>query len=77
VKNFFQGQAPVMPVERRGEVYPGDRAVCDHDRVTLQIHTVDLTRDERKTVVMERVPVVTVWVPARLARAWISQEQQV
>lgn len=75
VKNFFQGQAPVTPVERRGEVYPGDRAICDQDLVTVQIHTVDLTRDNRTTVVMEQVPVITVWVPARLARAWINQDQ--
>jgi len=76
VKNFFQGQAPVTPIERRGEIYPGDRAICDADRVTIQIHMVELTRDDRATVVMERVPVITVWVPARLARPWIAQDEQ-
>jgi hypothetical protein len=75
VTNFFQGQAPVTPIERRGEIYPGDQAIRDADRVTVQIHTVDLTR-ERATLAMERVPVVTVWVPARLARAWVVQDEQ-
>lgn len=75
VKNFFQGPAPVSPLERRGEVYPGDRAICDRDRVTVQIHVVDLTRDDRRVIVVEQVPVVTVWVPARLARTWLVQNQ--
>jgi hypothetical protein len=43
VTNLFQGEAPVHPRERRGEVYPGDRAIRDNDNVTIQIHTLDLT----------------------------------
>jgi hypothetical protein len=75
VTNLFQGEAPVFPKERRGEVYPGDRAIRDPGRVSIQIHLLDLTRDDR--VVVENVPVVAVWVPARLARAWVAQEPQV
>ena len=75
VTNLFQGEAPVFPKERRGEVYPGDRAIRGAGRVTIQIHMLDLTRDDR--VVVENVPVVAVWVPARLARAWVAQEPQV
>jgi hypothetical protein len=74
VTNLFQGEAPVHPRERRGEVYPGDRAIRDSDNVTIQIHTLDLTRDDQ--VVAENVPVLAVWVPARLARAWIAQDEQ-
>lgn len=74
VTNLFQGEAPVHPRERRGEVYPGDRAIRDDENVTVQIHTLDLTRDE--VVIARNVPVVAVWVPARLARAWVSQDQQ-
>ena len=74
VSNLFQGEAPVHPVERRGKVYPGDRAIRDDDNVTIQIHILDLTRDDH--VVAENVPVLAVWVPARLARAWIVQDQQ-
>lgn len=74
VTNLFQGEAPVHPRERRGEVYPGDRAIRDVDNVTIQIHTLNLTRDDQ--VVAEDVPVLAVWVPSRLARAWIAQEEQ-
>jgi transposase len=74
VTNLFQGEAPVHPKERRGEVYPGDRAIRDADNVTIQIHTLSLTRDDQ--VVVENVPVLAVWVPARLARAWIAQDEQ-
>ena len=75
VSNLFQGEAPVFPRERRGEVYPGDRAIRDQDTVTIQIHMLDLTQGDN--VVMETVPVIAVWIPARLARAWVSQDQSV
>lgn len=74
VTNLYQGEAPVHPRERRGEVYPGDRAIRDRENVTIQIHTLDLTRAD--AVVAENVPVIAVWVPARLGRAWLVQEPQ-
>jgi len=75
VTNLFQGQAPVHPIERRGEVYPGDRAIHEDGQVSVQIHTLDLTRGG--AVVREDVPVLAVWVPARLAIGWIDQDQPV
>ena len=75
VSELFQGEAPVYPRDRRGEVYRGDRAIHNQSTVTIQIHTLDLTQDS--TVVKEAVPVTAVWVPARLARAWVSQNQPV
>ena len=74
VTNLFQGEAPVHPRERRGEVYPGDRAIRDDDNVTVQIHTLNLTRDNQE--IAQNVPILAVWVPARLARAWIAQDRQ-
>ncbi len=74
VTNLFQGAAPVQPRERRGEIYPGDLAIRQKDNVTVQIHTLNLKRDD--SVVAEGVVVAAVWVPARLARAWVSQEPQ-
>lgn len=74
VKNLYQGQFPVHPRERRGEVYSGDHAIRDDDNVTVQIHTLDLKREKQE--VAENVPVLAIWVPARLARAWIVQENQ-
>ena len=76
VTNLYQGAAPVSPRERRGEIYPGDRAIRDDDNVTIQIHTLELTRDNGRQVVARNVPVLAVWVPERLARAWIAQDPQ-
>lgn len=75
VTNLFQGEAPVNPRERRGEVYPGDRAIRDNDTITVQIHTLNLTnkKNDVDEIVMENVPVIAAWIPARLARGWISQ----
>jgi hypothetical protein len=75
VRNLFQGQAPVNPPERRGEVYPGDRMIREDGTVTIQIHTLDLTQGKGGNVIKDNVPVFAVWVPARLARAWINQNQ--
>lgn len=74
VTNLFQGAAPVHPRALRGTVYPGDRDIHHDENVSIQIHTLDLTRDD--AVIVGNVPIVAVWVPARLARAWISQEPQ-
>lgn len=76
IRELFQGESPVER-ERRGEIYPGDRAIHDRDRVTIQIHTLDLTKSHggQKEIVMENVPVIAVWVPRRLARSWVVQDQ--
>lgn len=71
IKNLFQGKHPVYPTERRGEVYPGDRDIRISDQVTVQIHRIDLAYKEG--IVKEDVPVLAVWVPARLAQDWIAQ----
>ena len=74
--NLFQGEAPVRPRERRGEIYPGDRAIRDGNNVTIQVHKLVLTRDAGGEVVGRDVPVVAVWVPERLALAWIAQNPE-
>lgn len=73
VKNLFQGEAPVNPFERRGEIYPGDSKIRDVSRVTVQIHILTVTRNGNK--VRENVPVLAVWVPTRLALSSIVQDQ--
>ena len=73
VRQLFQGEAPVEPRERRGEVYPGDRAIRDGETVTVQLHTLDLTINDE--VVEFDVPAVAVWIPARLSQGWVTQDQ--
>ena len=79
ITNLFQGAAPVYPIERRGEIYPGDHELHDHETVTVQIHKLDLTRGKgtTKRVIMKNVPVMAVWLPERLARGWVVQDQPV
>ena len=74
ITNLFQGEAPVTPIERRGEVYPGDRAIREDDAVTVQIHRLDLTQDN--AVMSRDVPVIAIWIPERLARTWLVQQPQ-
>jgi hypothetical protein len=75
VTQLFQGEAPVHPRDRRGEIYPGDRAIVDASNVTVQIHQLDLTKDRPDNVIKQNVSVVAVWVPARMERPWIAQDQ--
>ena len=75
VTNLFQGQAPVNPRARRGEIYPGDHAIRQDGQVSVQVHALTLTRDGSR--VRENVPVLAVWVPARLAIGWVDQDQPV
>ena len=74
VTNLFQGEAPVYPRERRGEVYPGDREIRDSDNVTIQIHALDLTRGGN--TIIQNVPVLAIRVPERLYRPWLVQDPQ-
>ena len=73
---LYQGEAPVQPLHRRGEIYPGDRAIRDDDNVTIQIHKLELTRENGTQVVAQDIPVLAVWVPERLGLAWVVQDPQ-
>lgn len=79
ISNLYQGEAPTFPRDQRGTVYPGDRGIRGIDQVTIQVHTLILTQgedaDERE--VAYGVPVLAIFVPARMARTWISQYQPV
>ena len=76
VTNLFQGEAPVQPRERRGEIYRGDRAIRDNNNVTIQIHELELTHHRGGHVSARNIPVLAAWVPERLGRSWIAQDQQ-
>jgi len=54
-------------------LYPGDREIRVASELTIQIHTVRVERNSN--LVADRVPVVAVWVPRTMARAWVSQNQ--
>ena len=73
VKNFFQGEYPVTPINIRGSIYPGDRAIHSPTQITVQIHW--LTIREGGMVSGSNVPILTVWVPARIGADWVTQHQ--
>jgi hypothetical protein len=75
IPNLFQGEYPVER-SKRGSIYPGDRALRAPNRVTIQIHMLTVTDKEDRPLIT-RVPVVAVWVPARLAASWIVQDDPV
>ncbi len=72
VSELFQGEYPVE-LPNRGKVYRGDRYLRHHDKVTVQIHMLDLRMNGRSHT--RGVPVIAVWTPGRLARGWIIQHQ--
>ncbi len=77
ISNLYQGEAPTFPRDQRGTVYPGDRGIRGDDKVTVQVHMLTLTQgegaDERE--VAFGVPVLAIFVPARMAKSWVSQHQ--
>lgn len=75
IKELFQGANPERLHARRGEIYPGDRDIREAGHVNVQIHTLDLRQTEDGPIIAENVPVLAVWVPARLEVAWVNQEQ--
>jgi hypothetical protein len=71
INELFQG-----PTRTSGGAYsyPGDRAFHDENRVTIQVHHLSLRQGAN--VVAERVPVIAVWIPRRMALNWVAQDQQ-
>jgi hypothetical protein len=70
---LYQGAAPVAPLAKRGSVYPGDQAIHAPDAVTIQVHNLTLTRD--KVPFAYDIPVLAIWMPRRLARPLLVQDQ--
>ena len=70
INELFQGATRLAS---GGYSYPGDAAFRDDDTVTIQLHTLQLRRDNN--VVAENVPVISIWIPRRLELDWVSQHQ--
>lgn len=69
LKALFQGRN----ASANGTHYEGDALIGAGDRIALQIHFIDLEYGD--DVVSERVPVLAVWVPSRVAEGWYVQRQ--
>jgi len=68
IENVFQGsnRQPNDP-----QYYPGDRPLHGTDRLTVHLRRLELT--ESGTVIASDVPVLAVWIPAKMAQAWLVQ----
>lgn len=64
VNNLFQGRSP-----QGADHYPGDQVFHSEDdfTVTVQLHRVDVRRDQKSAPFLLDVPALAVWVPRRLA----------
>jgi hypothetical protein len=58
IPQLFQGRS-----SKGAESYPGDRFYCDSTKVTVQIHLLDVTLEDGRTV-LKRVPAVAVRLPS-------------
>jgi Z1 domain len=70
INELFQGATRVAG---GGYSYPGDTAFRDDDTVTVQLHRLNLRRNDQ--TVVEDVPVIAIWIPRRLEMVWVSQHQ--
>ena len=75
VTELFQGRSPKWEPELGNQAYPGDRAYCDGEWVSVQIHMLTLRKRGGGTVASD-VPVVAVHVPERLRKQLLFQVQE-
>jgi hypothetical protein len=82
VQQYFQGPNPAKKGVKRGEIYPGDRNIKNTEKLTIQIHRLQLVDedgnnilDENKKSIYEDVPSVTVWIPESIGKDIIRQPE--
>lgn len=71
--NFQQG---ATKTGRGGVTYPGDGFFKAADKLTVQLHSLDLQIGKQGPMVAKSAPLITFHVPAHLAKAWLVQIQQ-
>jgi hypothetical protein len=69
---FLQGANPAAPGSGRVS-YPGDRHICRQDRVTIQIHILDVERPDG--TIVRGVPTLAVFAPIARGVRVITQPQ--
>jgi len=58
-----------------GTAYPGDAIFHADNQLTIQLHRYDLTRVRNGPVFLPAVPLIAIYIPPPLARAWLVQLQ--
>lgn len=68
---LFQGANP----DKSGSIYPGDRYIGDQSRVVVELHRLRVI-DPSKLVVADDIRSIAIWIPEKMAKAWLVQDQQ-
>ena len=68
IPTLFQGPSP-----RTGETYPGDRKIKASKGVTIQIHILELVRENGEN--FSGVPTTAIWLPKEVSTDWLVQNQ--
>lgn len=85
IQQLFQGEQPTTNGRfRKGEVYPGDRNIKNEDKVSIQIHRLNLTdvngneiADENGNPLYEDLMSIAVWIPETVGRDIIRQPNNI
>ncbi|PKL85433.1 MAG: alpha-1,4 polygalactosaminidase [Ignavibacteriae bacterium HGW-Ignavibacteriae-1] len=85
IQQLFQGEQPTSNGRlKKGEVYPGDRNIKNDDKVTIQIHHLNLTDvnsyeivDENGNPLYEDLMSIAVWIPERIGIDIIRQPDNI
>lgn len=74
---LFQGAHPdaKRAKVRQGEIYEGDSNIGDKSRLMVQLHRLNITKDDGKEIVAKDVYNVAVWIPEKMATPWLVQKQ--
>lgn len=67
---LFQGANP----DKTGSIYPGDRNLGDRRRVVVELHRLRVL-DSNRNVITNDIRAVAVWVPEKMAKSWLVQDQ--
>lgn len=72
LSELMQGKSRGRAGVADGAIYPGDREIRMANTFTIQIHRLDVRRNS--VTIAENVPVLAVWIPARLSASWVFQD---
>lgn len=68
---LFQGANP----DKTGSIYPGDRNIGNKSRVIIQLHRLKVL-DPNKSIVGNDIRSIAVWIPEKMAKSWLVQDQE-
>lgn len=85
IQQLFQGEQPTTNGRlRKGEVYIGDRNIKNDEKVTIQIHRLNLTDvrsnpilDDNGNVIYSDVFSVAIWIPEAIGKDIIRQPDNI